>query len=87
MNIGIFVTENQIRNLIREELETVLLEEGILNKKTLTNAIGISLLLAALKPTEVAIAELPKLNLNATSISNLGCWGLGSNKVLGKGAG
>jgi hypothetical protein len=70
MNIGIFITENQIRNLIREELETVLLEEGVLSKRTLTNAIGISLLLAALKPTEVAIAELPKLNLAAQEIQN-----------------
>jgi hypothetical protein len=70
MNIDIFITENQIRNLIREELETVLLEEGILSKKTLTNAIGISLLLAALKPTEVAIAELPRLNSTAQEIQN-----------------
>lgn len=73
-NIGVYLTEQQIRNLVREELETVLIEEGVGDylKKTLNTTMRIALVLAALYPTKIAEAEFSGgLGQDSTQIQNI----------------
>lgn len=72
-NIGVYITENQIRTVIREELETVLLEEGMSDyaKKVFKNSIGIAMMLAALKPTEIAEATIPNLGADSEQAQDI----------------
>jgi len=73
-NIGIYLTEKQIRTLVREELKAVLIEEGVGDyaKKTLNTTMGIALILAALYPTQVAEAEFSGgLGQDSTQVQNI----------------
>ncbi len=67
----VYLTEENIRKLVRQELQEVLIQEGIMQDitdwagrtgagKVFKNSIGIAMLLAALKPTEIAEAEIPR---------------------------
>lgn len=75
-NIMVYLTEEVVRKIVRQELQEVLIEEGMMQDiadwagsgklgKAFRNSIGIAMLLAALKPTE--IAEATPANLGADS--------------------
>jgi len=73
-NIGVYLTEKQIRNLVRQELEAVLLEEGMGDyvKKTINTTMGIALILTALYPTKIAEAEFSGgLGKDSTEAQNI----------------
>lgn len=72
MNIGVYLTEKQIREVVRQELLEVLeikQEDNLIAEanigKFIGNGIGLAVFLAALQPTVVANAELPKMMQNA----------------------
>ncbi len=72
MNIGVYLTEKQVREVVRQELLEVLeikQEDNLLaeasNGKFIGNGIGLAVFLATLQPTVVANAELPRMMQNA----------------------
>ena len=70
-NIMVYLSERNIRMLVRQELKEVLIEEGMLQDisdwagrtgagKVFKHSLGIAMLMAALKPTKIAEAEIPR---------------------------
>lgn len=73
----VYLTEEVVRKIVRQELQEVLIEEGVMQDiadwagrtvsgKFFKNTVGIAMLLAAMKPTEIAEAEM-RGNLNTDS--------------------
>lgn len=73
----VYLTEEVVRKIVRQELQEVLIEEGVMQDiadwagrtvsgKFFKNTIGIAMMLAAMKPTEIAEATLSN-NLNTDS--------------------
>jgi len=79
----VYLTEEVVRKLVRQELQEVLIEEGIMQDigdwagrtvggKLFKNTLGIAMLLAAIKPTDIAEAGLQgNLNTDSTQVQNI----------------
>lgn len=82
-NIMVYLTEEVVRKIVRQELQEVLIEEGIMQDigdwagrtiggKFFKNTLGIAMLLAAMKPTEIAEAEMRGgLNTDSAQVQNI----------------
>lgn len=78
----VYLTEEVVRKIVRQELQEVLIEEGIMQDigdwagrtiggKFLKNTLGIAMMLAALKPTEIAEATAPNLGADSAQVQNI----------------
>jgi hypothetical protein len=79
----VYLTEEVVRKIVRQELQEVLIEEGMMQDiadwagrtvsgKFFKNTLGIAMMLAAMKPTEIAEAGLPNnLNLDNAQVQDI----------------
>ena len=79
----VYLTEEVVRKIVRQELQEVLIEEGIMQDiadwagrsiggKFIKNTLGIAMMLAAMKPTEIAEAEMRGgLNTDSAQVQNI----------------